>query len=490
MRGRGWKTAVTAKASLILRLSGGRSAALFLLFAVAAQGAPLQQQPTLADLWAGRASFVVDNRLFGEPFRMHFISTWPQGPQLWAYYIAPNNPGDSRMAIGLALTSDGVNFSDRGTVIRVSPGAWDSDMASFPGVLKLGDGRWAVAYEGTGPQSPGDIGLATSGDGRTFVKDSSPILVHAVPKPGDPAANLDWERNNIGTPSLFALDGTYYLFYHGFGKSWEGGQDDCQVGVATGTDLRRLRRHGGNPILRTGRAGEWDSGTVGKRSILREADGRYYMVYEGSTDQPYTTARWSSGLARSSDLLRWEKFSGNPVLPQTAGAFGYDGPEWVRTPDGRLHVYFRHPKGPTGRATLVWAAPGNVLVFEAERDSAHQVGRAEADGWSVRVGDTPDQFMSYGPYTTAVAAGVRTATFRLMLDNVTADNAPVLKIDVYDAAGRAILAERQITRREFSQPLTHQDFSLTFPASPGQRLEFRTYWYGGSYVRQDKVTIR
>ncbi len=76
------------------------------------------------------------------------------------------------------------------------------------------------------------------------------------------------------------------------------------------------------------------------------------MVYEGSTDQPYTTARWSSGLARNKDLLAWEKYP-RPVLPQTRSGMGYDCPEWVETPDDRLHIYFRNHTGSASRATLV-----------------------------------------------------------------------------------------------------------------------------------------
>ena len=161
---------------------------------------------------------------------------------------------------------------------------------------------------------------------------------------------MAWERNNVGTPSLWRERDTWYLFYHGFGASGAG-PDDCQVGVATGRDLRALVRHAKNPVLRTGAAGTWDCGTVGKRSIVKEGD-YYYMAYEGSTDQPYETARWSTGLARNKDLLTCEKYP-TPILPRTVRGFGYDGPEWLRTPDGVLHLYFRTRKGATGRATLV-----------------------------------------------------------------------------------------------------------------------------------------
>lgn len=131
----------------------------------------------------------------------------------------------------------------------------------------------------------------------------------------------------------------------------------------------------------------------------------------------------------------------------------------------------------------------NNWAFEAEKDLAHQIGRRESDGWGVNVRDTPNQFMSYGPYSTNIAAGKRTATFRLMLDNVTADNLRILTIDVYDAETKRILSQSGITRRQFNRAFAYQDFGLTFSAPPGQRLEFRTFWHGSSYVRQDKVLV-
>jgi hypothetical protein len=80
------------------------------------------------------------------------------------------------------------------------------------------------------------------------------------------------------------------------------------------------------------------------------------MAYEGSTDPPFDSANWSTGLARSQDLVSWEKHSGNPVLPVTNSSFGYDGPEFIETADGVLHLTFRHPDPGnfTWRATLTW----------------------------------------------------------------------------------------------------------------------------------------
>lgn len=139
-----------------------------------------------------------------------------------------------------------------------------------------------------------------------------------------------------------------------------------------------------------------------------------------------------------------------------------------------------------------------AFVYQAETQLSHQIGRRDADGWSVRVGDPINQYMSYGPYVSTLPAGGttlptgrRTATFRLMLDNVTADNNRILTLDVFDANSGRSLKTMDITRRQFNTgAFSYKDFTLDFIAAPGQRLEFRTLWRGGSYVRQDSVVVR
>ena len=130
------------------------------------------------------------------------------------------------------------------------------------------------------------------------------------------------------------------------------------------------------------------------------------------------------------------------------------------------------------------------LVFQAESHFSHQIGRRDGDGWSVNVRDTPNRYLSYGPYTREVPAGNRTATFRLQLDNVTADNNRILTIDVYDADSGKVLAKRELRRKDFTRAFEYKDFSLNFKSVAGHRLEFRTFWHGGSYVKQDWVTVK
>jgi len=217
---------------------------------------------------------------------------------------------------------------------RGSSPFWDGRMASFPGVWKDG-GTYYLVYEGSGA-SRGEIGLARSTDGVHFTKSSpNPICQHN---------SSGIEQANIGTPSLYKENGVWYLFYHSF--DWT----DCRDCVATGTDLTSLTKYSGNPIIDTV-SNTWESGTIGRRSTIFKEGSYYYLTYEGSTEQPYDTARWSTGLARSTDLLHWTKYPSNPVIPQTASGMGNDGPELVKI-SNVIYLYCR--VAPTSRWKLVW----------------------------------------------------------------------------------------------------------------------------------------
>ena len=141
-----------------------------------------------------------------------------------------------------------------------------------------------------------------------------------------------------------------------------------------------------------------------------------------------------------------------------------------------------------------------VAMYEAESSPYHQTGRRDGDGWSATVRDPSRAYLQYGPYInvgpwaeaggSGLSAGSHTATFRLMLDNVTADNSRILTIDVFDAKTGQSVKKLDITRKMFDTgAFRYKGFTLDFMASPGQQLEFRTFYWGGAYVRQDSVRI-
>jgi hypothetical protein len=318
---------------------------LLQIFAVGFLTIHATAEPTLTDFWNGKAMWVKDTDNIGRDFGFHFISILHDGGDIQAYYIHNYRAADSKLksTVGRARSRDGVTWTDDGMVLDVSHtttgGAtnalsWDDRLASFPGIWKDG-GTWYLVYEGAAENigfSPGDIGLATSTDGTHFIKNSkNPILRHDY---------SNWERVNIGTPSLYKENGVWYLFYHGFDGNV------CQIGVASGTSLTNLTKSTVNPIMPVAsRRDAWDVGTIGRRSgIVRE--GRfYYFAFEGSTAPPYESAKWSSGIARSTNLLSgWTKLLENPVIPQTSGGFGNDGPELLRL-NKTWYLYVRSPHG-------------------------------------------------------------------------------------------------------------------------------------------------
>ncbi|MDB6057871.1 MAG: hypothetical protein JWO95_1715 [Verrucomicrobiales bacterium] len=318
---------------------------LIQLFAVGILTIHADAGPTLTDLWNESAVWVKDSENIGRDFGFYFISILHDGHDLQAYYIHNYRAENSKLksTVGRARSLDGVTWTNDGMVLDVShptdEGAtnalsWDNRLASFPGIWKDG-GTWYLVYEGAAENigfSPGDIGLAISTDGTNFVKYfMNPILRHSTD---------GWERVNIGTPSLYKENGLWYLFYHGFDGNV------CQIGVASGVSLTNLAKSPANPIVPVAsRPNAWDFGTIGRRSGIVKEGRFYYFAFEGSTAQPYDSAKWSSGFARSTNLLSgWTKFSRNPVIPQTSGGFGNDGPELLQL--GKTwYLYARSPHG-------------------------------------------------------------------------------------------------------------------------------------------------
>ncbi|RXZ77666.1 hypothetical protein EBB07_30110 [Paenibacillaceae bacterium] len=121
----------------------------------------------------------------------------------------------------------------------------------------------------------------------------------------------------------------------------------------------------------------------------------------------------------------------------------------------------------------------------------HSTGHLDRDNWIVRTGiDNENEFMVYGPYATDIPVGINTAFFELAVDNNTANNNAIVRIDVRDNTSGQTLAARDITRMEWKSSDSNQlqTFNLTFDnTTAGNALEFRVFWYGGSFVRVGAV---
>ncbi len=146
--------------------------------------------------------------------------------------------------------------------------------------------------------------------------------------------------------------------------------------------------------------------------------------------------------------------------------------------------------------TLTGHIAGNELFalrYQPEYDEqmAKQVGRRDGAGRSATVSLDAPGYLTYGPYQTRLPVGAYQATWRMLIDNNTADNASVVALDVYNTDANQVLASQTITRQQFASANVYQDFVMSFNyATTGQRLEFRTYWLDTAYIKLDYVDVR
>jgi hypothetical protein len=183
---------------------------------------------------------------------------------------------------------------------------------------------------------------------------------------------------------------------------------------------------------------------------------------------------------------RCNRYVWTGLLAFAFGLAATQGQTAVTWPAGQLLPSFSTPAGTQDLITINyppshWEAEGSSL--------SHATGHLDGDGWLCQTGiDAANLYMVYGPYDTTIPPGPNTATYRLKIDNNTADNNPQVTIDVRDNTNGAILAAQTITRQQFTVAGDWVNFNLPFSnPTAGHALEFRVYWMGGSYIKADWI---
>lgn len=122
---------------------------------------------------------------------------------------------------------------------------------------------------------------------------------------------------------------------------------------------------------------------------------------------------------------------------------------------------------------------------------------AQIGAWSVvpagcsgQAAPSPGLFLTFGPYTWEVAAGLNRATFTLMAGTTGVNSMATL--DAFCPVSATTLASRTINYGDFSGPYTPEDFSIDFdyqrtPQCP--TLEFRVKWHGGGELHHIKTVV-
>jgi beta-1,2-mannobiose phosphorylase / 1,2-beta-oligomannan phosphorylase len=127
-----------------------------------------------------------------------------------------------------------------------------------------------------------------------------------------------------GTPAAWFEDGTWYLFYE---------RGDQGIWLATSKDRRVWTNVQDTPVIALGPE-PYDRAAVAMNQVIKR-DGVYYAFYHANRERPWKD--WTTNIARSRDLVHWEKYPGNPII-----AGNCSSAVLVSTPQGD-RLYTMHP---------------------------------------------------------------------------------------------------------------------------------------------------
>ncbi len=212
----------------------------------------------------------------------------------YRYYVSARGPEPNRYySIGLYfsphLDSVWVPYENN-PVFRSDTSTAGFDDIAAPCVIKEGD-SYKMWFNGRNTGEVWHVGYATSQDGYTWSEHSTPVLEN------DP--DSEWESTLICAPFVLKEDdGSYSMWYQGFGGTPEVGQ----IGYANSTDGITWTRHENNPVL------EVDNGhsTWIGFPIVERIEDKYIIWFSGSNGWPYSSPfKIFTGL--SEDGLNWRK---------------------------------------------------------------------------------------------------------------------------------------------------------------------------------------
>jgi hypothetical protein len=159
--------------------------------------------------------------------------------------------------------------------------------------------------------------LLTSADGREWTDHGSLDIRKTDGTPISPGP--------YGTPTARFDNNTWYLLYE---------RGDRGVWLATSKDLKVWTNVKDDPVISMGPE-PYDEAAVAVNQIVKR-DGLYYVFYHANAHRPWKD--WTTCVARSPDLVHWEKYPGNPIIENNCSSAIL-----VRTPQGEDRLYTMHP---------------------------------------------------------------------------------------------------------------------------------------------------
>ncbi len=178
-------------------------------------------------------------------------------------------------------------------------GSWDDLYVVCCYVLEYDDTIF-LYYAGSHSKGGSSLGLATSADGYYFDK-----------YPGNPILTGDqqgYDAFSVGPAGILKEDSLWVLYFNA--REIAGYGSGTSFGRATAKLLRGTWTKSEEPVLTSGRRGEWDSDFISTPVLLKD-NGSYRMYYTGGEDLVSFTNIYI-GMATSADGITWKKYN-NPL---------------------------------------------------------------------------------------------------------------------------------------------------------------------------------
>jgi len=223
---------------------------------------------------------------------------------LWYTGYAQDKP--TTMSLGHASSPDGIHWT-RNPHNPIFHESWVEDMCVI-----LQDGTYQMFAEGRN-----DIAhRLSSRDGLHWTDHGSLQIRRTDGSPISPGP--------YGTPTAWFERGIWYLFYE---------RGDQGIWLATSRDLRTWTNVKDDPVIARG-PDAYDEAAVALNQVIKRGD-YYYAFYHANAHRPWKD--WTSNVARSRDLVHWQKYPGNPIIKDNCSS-----PVLVATPTGE-RLYTMHP---------------------------------------------------------------------------------------------------------------------------------------------------
>lgn len=255
------------------------------------------------------------------------------------------------------------------------PGEYDSHVVDCPFLFSHGGCYWMtfIGWDAFGYQT----GLARSDDLIHWEKQG--IIFGRGPAGSITEYNAALTcilRDNdlFGSGTLRRIGGRYIGTYHAYPKpGYEAGPG--AIGLCFSDDLRKWDV--AEPVLRPNPLCSWESGGLYK-SWLLESNGTYYLFYNARDKKDKSHGPWKeeTGVAFSTDLQKWERYGGNPVV--RVGSAGRFDDRFASDPcvlrHGDTWIMFYFGNSTDGHARDGFAFSGDLLRWQKGNEVLVDIG--------------------------------------------------------------------------------------------------------------------